>query len=108
MEAEKRKNLCAMLPESLHTQAREEQEKLGLTLSLYVEMLLRKHFENGRKEMANGTTRTLAFQISEELFKRLKDHLKKTGMTQKEFVLGLIEQALETAEAGKSAPEETA
>lgn len=97
MEAERRKNLCAMIPESLHTQAREEQEKLSLTLSQYVEMVLRKHFENGGKEMANGATRTLAFQISEELFERIKDHLKKTGKTQKEFVIGLIEQALENA-----------
>lgn len=97
METERRKNLCAMIPESLHTQAREEQEKLSLTLSQYVEMVLRKHFENGGKEMANGATRTLAFQIPEELFERIKDYLKKTGKTQKEFVIGLIEQALENA-----------
>lgn len=97
METERRKNLCAMIPESLHTQAREEQEKLSLTLSQYVEMVLRKHFENGGKEMANGATRTLAFQISEELFERIKNHLKKTGKTQREFVIGLIEQALENA-----------
>ena len=106
MEAERRKNLCAMIPESLHTQAREEQEKLGLTLSQYVEMVLRKHFENGGKEMTNGATRTLAFQISEELFERIKDHLKKTGKTQKEFVIGLIEQALENAESEAAGEEQ--
>ena len=37
---EKRKNLCAMIPESLHTQARTEQETLELTLSQYVELSL--------------------------------------------------------------------
>jgi hypothetical protein len=47
------------------------------------------------------TTRTLAVQISEELFQRLKAHLaqesERTGrkITQKEFLLSLIEQALE-------------
>jgi hypothetical protein len=47
------------------------------------------------------TTRTLAVQISEELFQRLKAHLaqesERTGrkITQKEFLLALIEQALE-------------
>ena len=46
---ENRKNLCAMIPESLHTQARTEQEKLELTLSQYVEMVLKEHFEMGGK-----------------------------------------------------------
>lgn len=96
---ENRKNLCAMIPEALHTQARTEQEQMNLTLSQYVEMVLKEHFENGGKKMANGTTRTLAFQISEELFGRIKAHLKATGLSQKDFVIGLIEQALKDAEA---------
>ena len=98
---ENRKNLCAMIPEALHTQARTEQEQMNLTLSQYVEMVLKEHFENGGKKMANGTTRTLAFQISEELFGRIKAHLKATGLSQKDFVIGLIEKALQEAEAGK-------
>ena len=56
-------------------------------------------------------TKTLAFQIPEELFNRIKDHLdrekERTGkrLTQRDFVIGLIEQALEKAErqdAGES------
>ena len=46
--------------------------------------------------MANGT-RTLAFQVSEELFGRIKAHLNLTGQSQKDFVIGLIEQALADA-----------
>ncbi len=42
--------------------------------------------------------RTLAFQVSEELFQRVKVHLKKTGQSQKDFVIGLIEEAIQTAE----------
>ena len=95
---ENRKNLCAMIPETLHVQARTEQEQMNLTLSQYVEMVLKEHFENGGKKMAYGTTRTLAFQISEELFGKIKAHLKATGLSQKEFVIGLIEQALKDAE----------
>ena len=55
--------------------------------------------------MTNTTTRTMAFQIPEELFQRIKAHLEResarTGhkLTQREFVLGLIEQALNEAEA---------
>lgn len=98
---ENRKNLCAMIPEALHAQARTEQEQMNLTLSQYVEMVLKEHFENGGKNMANGTTRTLAFQVPEELFERVKAHLKVTGLSQKEFVIGLIEKALQEAEAGQ-------
>ena len=55
--------------------------------------------------MANGT-RTLAFQVSEELFTRIKEHLKKTGQSQKDFVITLIEQALQDAEKNEEeAPE---
>ena len=39
------------------------------------------------------------FQIDEALFQRIKAHLTRTGLTQKVFVIGLIEQALGEAEA---------
>ena len=38
---EKKKNLCAMIPKTLHTKVREEQEKQELTLSQYVEQVLK-------------------------------------------------------------------
>lgn len=94
---EKRKNLCAMIPETLYTQVCFEKEKLELTLSQYVEKILKEHFEGGKT--MDSKVRTLAFQVSEELFVRLKQHLKKTGMNQKEFVIALIEQALAEAES---------
>lgn len=55
--------------------------------------------------MTNGKTRTLAFQIDETLFQRIKDHLVREStrlgrnFTQREFVIGLIEQALAEAES---------
>ena len=105
---ENRKNLCAMIPESLHAQARTEQEQMNLTLSQYMEMVLKQHFENGGKNMANGATRTLAFQVPEELFERVKARLRVTGQSQKEFVIGLIEKALQEAEAEAETPQEDA
>ena len=59
--------------------------------------------------MTNNNTRTLAFQISEDLFQRIKTHLERetqrTGrkLTQREFVLGLIEEALKAAEQQEEA-----
>ena len=102
---ENRKNLCAMIPAGLHAKVREEQEKMELKLSEYVEMIIKEHFEKGDKTMANGT-RTLAFQVSEELFNQIKAHLKRTGLSQKDFVIGLIEQALAADQAEQ--PEEAA
>lgn len=88
-----KKNLCAMLPEELHAKVRQEQERLGLTLSEYVEQVLNEYYEKGEKPTMENT-RTVAFQIPEELFLKLKDHLAKTGLKQKEFMLSLIEEAL--------------
>ena len=59
-------------------------------------------------------TKTLAFQIPEELFNRIKDHLvrerRRTGkkLSQKDFVIGLIERELEEAERREAAPQEEA
>lgn len=93
---ENRKNLCAMISESLYAKVVEEKDQLELTLSQYVELILKEHFEGG-KTMAKAT-RTLAFQVSEELFMRIKEHLKQTGLSQKDFVIGLIEKALKETE----------
>ena len=54
----------------------------------------------------------MAFQISEELFQRIKRHLEHESarlgrkVTQREFVLGLIESALAQAEAEEAAAQE--
>ena len=57
-------------------------------------------------------TKTLAFQVSEELYNRIKEHLERekqrTGkkLSQKDFVIGLIERELEEAERRETAPQE--
>lgn len=55
--------------------------------------------------MADNGHRTMAFQIPEELFQRIKRHLDRESArlgrkyTQREFVLSLITAALDEAEA---------
>ena len=99
---EPQKNLCAQIPLSLHSRVREEQEKAGQPLSTYITQLLTDYYSKGEKSMQ--FTKTLAIQISEDLFNRIKDHLERekqrTGrkLSQKDFVIGLIERALEAAE----------
>ena len=113
------KNLCAQISLDLHQKISDAREAAGLTTAQYITELLTEYFkmkENGGNiTMANSNTRTLAFQISEDLFQRIKAHLERetqrTGkkLTQREFVLGLIEEALEAAErqaeAGRPEPE---
>ena len=100
-----RKSLCAQISIDLHRQVTEAREALGLTTNEYVTQLITEYFElkkNGGTIMANS--RTMAFQIPENLFQRIKTHLERetarTGrkLTQKEFVLGLIEAALDASE----------
>ena len=93
------KGISVQVPVDLHTRVKAEQEQLELTMSQYIEQVLEEHFtpkldERGGNNM-NGNTRTLAFQVSEELFQRVKDYLSKhRHLTQRNFVIGLIETEL--------------
>ena len=113
------RNLCAPIPIALHEKVCEERDKAGLTNGPYITALLMEYYEwkeNGGKDMAreSGKTRTMAFQISEELFQRIKEYLdresKRLGykITQKDFVIGLVEKALNEAEEALAADSETA
>ena len=93
---EEKKNLCAPIPLSLHQRVRAEQEQRGQTLGAYIEAILKEHFEGGARTMSTNT-RTIAFQVPEELFERLKDYLARNGLKQKDFILGLIERELNDA-----------
>lgn len=95
--AEKTKNLCAQLPESLHTKVREKQEESGKTLSEYMTQLITEFYEMEEKTMASGNTRTVAFQVDTELFERFKAFLKQKGIKQNAFFLDCIQRALEEA-----------
>ena len=107
------KNLCAQLPLALHAKVREEQGKSGMTLSEYMtEILTQFYNKKGEPSTMENTTKTLAFQIPEDLFQRLKDHLARekarTGkkLSQRDFILGLITQALDEAEQQNHDPQE--
>ena len=104
--AENQKNLCAMIPAELHSRVRAAQEQAGLTLGAYMTQLLTDYYEGGKEKMEKGM-RTMAFQMPQEMFDRLKKLLEqesvRTGkkVSQKEFVLGLIQRALDEAEAAE-------
>jgi len=95
---EGKKNLCAMIPAELHAKIMAEKEQLELnTLAEYVERIFTEHFEEGQISMK--AERTLAVQIPTELFERLKDYLAAHNLKQKQFLVQLIENALDETEA---------
>ena len=77
---EARKNLCAMLPVTLHTRVRQEQEKAGMTLGEYVEAMITEYYDWKDGKIMTGEMRTLAAQIPAELFDRLDRYLKERGI----------------------------
>ena len=94
---EGKKNLCAMISTDLHTKIMAEKEQLELnTLAEYVERIFTEHFEGGGGMKAE---RTLAVQIPAELFERLKEYLAARNLKQKQFLIQLIENALDDTEA---------
>ncbi len=99
---ETRKNLCAMLPVALHTRVRQEQEKAGMTLSEYVEVMITEYYDWKDGKIMTGEMRTLAAQIPAELFDRLDRYLKERGIKKKDFLIDIITRALEEAEAAET------
>ena len=95
--------LTVNIPDDLHQKIREELEKQGITTSQFIEQAVTNFFETPKGE-TNMATRTLAFQVSEELFQRIKAYLARyeevhhRKLSQKEFVIGLIEAELDEAD----------
>ena len=94
--AENTKNLCAQIPESLHAKVRERQGTSGQTLNQYMTWLITTFFEQEGKPAMKENQRTVAFQVSMELFEQFKDYLKRHRINQNAFFLGCIQQALES------------
>lgn len=90
------KNICGKIPLDLHEKVREEIERTESSTQKFILKVIEEHF-SGKGEM-NMEKRTLAVQVSEELFSRLKAVVAKKGCKQKDFLIAIIEQAIETAE----------
>ena len=89
------KNLCAQIPIPLHQKVCENKEQSGLTLNQYVAQLITEYYEM-KERTPTMATRTLALQISEDLFARIKKHVDSTPhLTQKAFITDLITRALD-------------
>ena len=94
--------LTVTIPDDLHQKIREELERQGITTSQLIEQAVTTFFEKP-KGVSNMATRTLAFQVSEELLQRIKTFLARyeqiyhRKLSQKEFLVHLIERELDEA-----------
>lgn len=106
------KGLTCKIPLDLHNRISEEIKQNESTMSKFIEQIILEHYAKGAITM--GKTRTMAFQVSEELFQQIKDYLARYEQTyhrklsQKEFVISLIEQALAEADEEFEAAEAAA
>ncbi len=106
------KNICGKIPMDLHEKVREEIELTESSTQKFLQQVIEEHFNRveGKGEISMGAVRTVAVQVSEELFQRLKVVIGKKHMKQKDFLIQIIEEALEKVEVewqSKEQPEES-
>lgn len=102
------KNICGKIPVELHEKLKLEVEELGISIPKYLEMVIEEHMTRKGEKTDMANSRTVAVQVTEDLFSRLKAVLAKNGMKQKDFLIRLIEAALEEEEAKWKAESEEA
>lgn len=93
-------NLC----EELHQKIREDvAADEALTTGILMERILLEHYERPKPRPRAEGGRTMAFSVSEELFQRVKQYLAAHGdQSQRDFVVGLVEQGLALWKQGKT------
>ena len=98
MAADGKKGITVKVDAALHAEITQYLQDHGMTMTEFVTLALQDelHPKIDEKEGKNmEKMRTLAFQVPESLFQRIKDYLHRNNMTQKDFVIGLIEQELD-------------
>lgn len=94
------KNICGKIPVELHEKVRAEIEERETSTQIFIRQVIEEHFnrlENKGEESMEK--RTLAVQVTEELFQRVKWAVAKEGIKQKDFIIRIIEKAVEEVEA---------
>lgn len=99
LSGDEKKGITVKVDAKLHAEVREYLEKNGVTMAEFVSLALENelHPKMQMKEVTNhmGNMRTIAFQVPEGLYQRIKDYLQRNNMTQKEFMIGLIQRELD-------------
>ena len=105
------KGVTVRIPAELHAEVKAYLEAHGMTMGEFITQAVDNELHPKiqiTQEEPMERMRTLAFQVPDSLFQRVKAYLERNHMTQKQFVVGLIEAELEQDEAQYQAshPEE--
>lgn len=98
MSETEKKGITVKIDADLHAQVRQYIEAYGMTMAEFVSKALDDELHPKttiKEEKYMGNMRTMAFQVPEDLFLQIKDYLDRHHMTQKQFVLGLIQDELD-------------
>ena len=98
MANNEKKGVTVKIDAELHAEVKRYIEEHEMTMGDFVALALHDELHpqfNIKEEKTMGNMRTLAFQVPEELFQKIKDYLQRNNITQKEFVIGLIETEIE-------------
>lgn len=91
------KNICGKIPMDLHAKVRQEIEQREISTQEFLQQVIEEHFmEKGVDAMA---ARTIAVQVTEDLYARLKAAVAWKGCKQKDFLISIITKAIEEVEA---------
>ena len=98
MSETEKKGITVKIDVDLHAQVKQYIEENGITMAEFVSKALDDELHPKttiKEEKYMGNMRTMAFQVPEDLFNQIKDYLERHNMTQKQFVLGLIQDELD-------------
>ena len=98
MSETEKKGITVKIDADLHAQVKQYIEENGITMAEFVSKALDDELHPKttiKEEKYMGNMRTMAFQVPEDLFLQIKDYLERHNMTQKQFVLGLIQDELD-------------
>lgn len=94
---EELKNICGRIPLDLHERVRQEIEDTESSIPKFLQMVIEEHFTR-KGEIGMDAKKTIAVQVTEELFNRFKKVVEWKKCKQKDFLIDLLEHAIEEAE----------
>ena len=110
---QEKKGITVKIDADLHAEVRQYLEANNMTMAEFVTQALddELHPKFQKEDAKMENTRTITFQVPEDLFQRLKDYLRRNEITQRQLLITLIEDELEREqterEVQETAPEQT-
>ena len=91
-----KKGITVKVDADLHAEVSEYLAKNNMTMAQFVSIALQDELHPKMKEENKmGPMRTIAVQVSEEMYQKIKEYLKRHGISQKDFLNELLEKEIE-------------